>query len=988
MNKLFDINRAIVSISIAKMPDRTEYAMGETAYDLTGIKVLGWRPSGDSFELDPAGLTLEGFTTSSLGRKTCLLVSHEGIAGSAVSTKIRFIVVKESGMRGEWKITHFDGPSFTLNGLSVESTGAATANVSRADTGTLVEVLIEPENGFTLAEGSLRYKKTGEGNNPAQEIPKDEESGQYGFMMPAYDIVLLASFTRIEYWVSASLALRAGTLTLKNMETSDEGTLVPAWLGDTIQVTVQSEYAGLMEPGSLTYTYFDATLGKETGPRDESAVGSNDIADITENRFLMPAGNTSVHCSYTNEVGLTAIDFTTMPAVKIYNVGETALDFDGFQFTKIYGDNHREEVRYSGGQWQLSQDGATWAAYEFIDAHQSFSGFDGKSPFDNTRLGLQPVKLTIDEISSPSFTIEVRNENDNAAAYRIDRSDGGYIQRYYSTLQAAAAAACPPVEGITWGVDNQETIQLLKNIEFNGNPGAGVTKPAIALTSGKHIEIRGGTAAAVTISRAVSGFDSLFKTVSSSSLSLSGKLVLDGGSESESSITAQNALVQVIAGNFTMKGNDVVLQNNKNINGSASGVDITGGTFKMEGGKIFNNNKTSVYTHTNSSNEFNMAGGMIESSDDADTYGVWIAGDANTFKMSGPATVHIKSSIYLNSTNNHVTLEGTLTPQSYIYNGVPNGVPISGIAARFIEHGSQIISSTKQYLAGDRAANRHLFRPQIFGDNGKPAPQLQLTGVTVSFHLAPAEYDDTGAQIAGMNAVETYTFSSTSPQTFEVPSPITGVSLLLQGGGGGGGGGGGSQNGGNGGSAGEVVRVDNLSLSGTYSVQAGAGGTGGQLNEGGSLSFAGNDGGNTTITFPGGDEYIALGGAGGPAHERNAGGNGGNGFNLAEPYPYPLISGSQSQAYTGGAGGGGSFLTLLSTTKYYAAGGGGGGGEGGNGGARGFGGGAGGRYSDVLNNGGNASLYGCGGGGGATGGHGGNGKHGQIVIEFIRYPGQ
>ena len=999
MNKIQDINRAIVSISIEKMPDKTVYEIGETEYDLTGIKVLGWRPNGVAFELEQDSLELEGFNTASLGRKTFVLVSHRGIGGNPIRTNIRFIIVKENGTRGEWGITQFEGGSFRFNGLTVESIGAASANVARANTGAPVDVLVEPENGFMFVEGSLKYKRAGGGEEPNTGITilKDEQD-EYAFMMPPYNIVLEAEFTRIEHTVASSPALRADTLILKNMETGAEDVSVSARLGDRVQVNIQPEYAALLNPSSLTYTYFDARLGKETGPRIDTDLGMN---DITGGIFLMPHGNTSIHGTYLGSQGLFAIDIdynttddNNTPLVLTYNIGATELDFTNFAFTKIYDDQHREMVRYrsegqTGGQWEISLNGgATWGPYIFNNPNQSFSGFDGKIPFDNTRLGTQPVVLKIEGKAAPPFNIIIRNEDNTAAAYRTDQSGGSVIDRYYRTLHEAVEAACPAVVGITWGTANQEVIHLLKDIAFNGDSGVGITSPAISLAAGKHIEIWGGYDGNGTMSRAVSGFGSLFTVNTGSSLSLSGRLVVDGGQADTPAKEATGALVHVNGGTFKMKGADVILKNNYDsyhIAGTSDqrggAVLVSGGSFIMEGGKIIDSK--SSYSNSNvclkGDGQFSMSGGMIENVS-AGNQGVHLSGTC-TFTMSGSATIHIKNPVNDSGTRK-IHLAGTLNPQSYSY----GGITISRIAARLLN-----FSANTQYLAGDIAQNKHLFRPQIFGDNGEPQPRFTVdpTDTTVFHALTFHALTDNETGVDGITAVvETHTFTSTQYSSYQnFPTPITGGSILLQGGGGGGGGGG-SLYGGTGGSAGQVVRIDNHVLYGRYELYVGTGGAGGTSVSTGA-STPGNTGGSTYIIFPDDSVHNASGGAGGASKSTGSyGGDGGNGFNVTTE-PYLPVSGTAAAGANGGSGSG-------TNNTFYSAGGGGGGSGAGvsSGGAGGSGGGSGGPHTvqGVQNGDGHdASAFGCGGGGGAGNsndqyrGNGGSGGAGRIVIEFVLY---
>ena len=253
--------------------------------------------------------------------------------------------------------------------------------------------------------------------------------------------------------------------------------------------------------------------------------------------------------------------------------------------------------------------------------------------------------------------------------------------------------------------------------------------------------------------------------------------------------------------------------------------------------------------------------------------------------------------------------------------------------------------------------------------------------------------------------------------------------ILVVGGGGGGGGGFGA-----GGGAGALIYKTNYQLSsGTFTINIGSGGAGGNTSSGGGIQCSGTNGNDTTfINSLGTTIFNAKGGGGGGAWGSDAGKNGGSGggctnnstagtnisTNIPQDadvfgnaggrdtiYTASIISGgggggaggvgnvgSTAGNGTGGNGGAGKLITITGNNSYYAGGGGGclyktstigtagagGIGGGGNGSAS---------VSSVVNGFNGTANTGGGGGGasgpGGTGGIGGTGGTGVVIIRYL-----
>jgi len=263
--------------------------------------------------------------------------------------------------------------------------------------------------------------------------------------------------------------------------------------------------------------------------------------------------------------------------------------------------------------------------------------------------------------------------------------------------------------------------------------------------------------------------------------------------------------------------------------------------------------------------------------------------------------------------------------------------------------------------------------------------------------------------------------------TFNIKNSIY-CDILIVGGGGGGGGGFGA-----GGGAGALIYKKNYLLSsGTYTINIGSGGSGGNTSLGGGILCKGVNGNDTTIiNLSGTTIFNAKGGGGGGAWGSDAGNNGGSGggctnnntagiavtTNIPQDsdvfgnsggketiYTASIISGgggggagsvgllgSTSGSGNGGNGGIGKIITITGNNIYYAGGGGGCLYKTSTIGTAGIGGlGGGGNGASSVNsavNGFNGTSNTGGGGGGAsgpggTGGIGGSGGSGLVIIRY------
>jgi hypothetical protein len=249
--------------------------------------------------------------------------------------------------------------------------------------------------------------------------------------------------------------------------------------------------------------------------------------------------------------------------------------------------------------------------------------------------------------------------------------------------------------------------------------------------------------------------------------------------------------------------------------------------------------------------------------------------------------------------------------------------------------------------------------------------------------------------------VESFTYTTGTTQTTytKVFSENTLCDILIVGGGGGGG-----KTDAGGGGAGGLIYIQNITLTGTYTIAVGKGGLGGTGS--GSIGVVGGKGGNTSITGTNAN-YVAYGGGGGgyghpskvePSNLGPYGSSGGlgSGDQTRESFNVNTIGqgylgglgvasgeggggggGSGGAGVTGGNGGVGTQVNITGTNLYYAGGGGGGFNPSGTSGGLGGGG------SATYNVGNNATFYGGGGGGG--GGNYGNGGNGFDGIVIIRY---
>ena len=235
--------------------------------------------------------------------------------------------------------------------------------------------------------------------------------------------------------------------------------------------------------------------------------------------------------------------------------------------------------------------------------------------------------------------------------------------------------------------------------------------------------------------------------------------------------------------------------------------------------------------------------------------------------------------------------------------------------------------------------------------------------------------------------------------TINVPSGGVNCDILVVGGGGGG-----AKTDAGGGGAGGLIYVQNINLTGNYTIKVGKGGLGGASAS--LVAIVGNKG--TNSSFEGiNANYIAYGGGGGgygypddvePSNLGPYGSSGGLGTGdiTRETFNVNTVGqgylGGLGTASTGGGGGGGSGgpgensgnggigtqINITGTNIYYA--GGGAAGHTANGASGGLGGGG----SATFNIGNNATYYGGGGGGGGSNwGNGGNGFEGVVILRYL-----
>lgn len=336
--------------------------------------------------------------------------------------------------------------------------------------------------------------------------------------------------------------------------------------------------------------------------------------------------------------------------------------------------------------------------------------------------------------------------------------------------------------------------------------------------------------------------------------------------------------------------------------------------------------------------------------------------------------IQVPTSCYKTSTISWTNLD---TPIYYLFNqtGSPsvtnynNGLSTSYISNNLINGTNYTFSVTAVYAGGS----------------------VQKTSSPLSYSQPATSTYFTGSGYSQSSDVSntTFTFTTTGTLTYNCPTAINTVPILIVGGGGGGGGGFYNlttfiANGGGGGGGGEVVSTTLTIPNGSINVTVGTGGNGG-LGSGGGAGTNGSPGTLSQITGPttiqanpglgglisytsGGGNSGGAGGAGGGSGTTE-GGDGGHGFtsssqtNGFDSYYYT----NTGLQYSGGGGGGGQVIA---------------GGLGGNG----FGGLAGG---NSIVNGQNGQAYGSGGGGAAGSdlgtpiplpGNGGAGRQGIVIF--------
>jgi hypothetical protein len=967
IKQTIDNAAAIVYLEIIDKPERIAYEVGETEYNLEGIKALGKAANGAEIELEADRLILTDFDTGTIGYIDTWVV----VKGGTARALLRLIVVQAGGLTGMYMIEPYDAPKETLNGRQIE-TGSAAASVFFADEGEQLQLFAEPNYGFALVE--LAYIC----DDNRIPIPLNSGiDGKFDFIMPAGSIKLDARFEWADYMVSAAISLKPGVLSLHNERTGKSGASINARRGDSITITFDNTFSA----DSVNYTWYDAGKNSVTGPglyteeekRNYEAAGLS-TTGVTQSGgslvFEMPPGNTTITAQ--SAISASAVEVKNWIDNTAYNTGDSALDLTGFQYIVIYEDSSKIWFRKTAERWESSASGDGWTAFNGITpSTENFSGFDGISPFDSSMAGGQNLIFTLGDISAgiigggepQPLTITVNMEN--AVCMRFDASR--ICERYYTSLQAAITASAG------FQANNQDVITLLKNIDLTSG---------ISLASGKHIELYSDSeeAAPRVIRRGgTSAFGSFFLVESGASLTLSGNLTLDGGAVwaggspdagvVNSGKTATGALVWVNGGTFTLK-NGVMLTKNHNTAGDtgtgnvAGGVYITNGGFTMDGGKI-NFCASSVLAAAVKS----WGGGLYAYKESGATLSVTINGgeiSQNYAKAGGAAAVHGSSAylsmgegsirgnrysegaVYLSNSElkisgraviergdsvflqgGKILIDGILYPPSY----TAGGNTVSGLTAEIEYQGNIIINEDGFFSAGNElqalevlifststytAENKRFFafkRPSQMTDEQwavfEPAFNHPFDHPADEFYsMARAS----GGKISFVSSAgiwdEIHTFTASGTLAFSGDVPAN-ARLLVVAGGGAGGNERDTQMGfaGGGGAGGYYYNAACLLSASSYAVTVGAGGLGGTAYP----NYMGAKGGDSSfgsiITVPGGGYGGGDAAAGFPISGGSGGGggaksNGESTGKLGSEYGNAGANGSRSISGYGGGGGG------------------------------------------------------------------------------------
>ena len=343
----------------------------------------------------------------------------------------------------------------------------------------------------------------------------------------------------------------------------------------------------------------------------------------------------------------------------------------------------------------------------------------------------------------------------------------------------------------------------------------------------------------------------------------------------------------------------------------------------------------------------------------------------------------------VNETSNYVLLSSNLL------------VPL---ILREVGNGSNYVSrlNTALNTSVDNTSNYVLSTSNIL-DN---IMSTKWNNVSTGIHYNPIPITSSPSAITvGTTMTFTYTTETAGTETgqslYTINVPATGIAcdiLII------GGGGGGAKTDGGGGGAGGLIYIQNITLTGDYTIKVGKGGLGGSGT--GDISIVGAKGTNTSFIGTNAN-YTAYGGGGGaygypsevePGNLGPYGSSGGLGDGDTTRESFNVNTAGQGYlgglgTTTGGGGGGsggagvnsgdggiGTQVNITGTNLYYAGGGGGGHKLSGTSGGLGGGG------SATYYIGNNATFYGGGGGGGGDSfGNGGNGFEGIVILRVLSF---
>jgi hypothetical protein len=443
----------------------------------------------------------------------------------------------------------------------------------------------------------------------------------------------------------------------------------------------------------------------------------------------------------------------------------------------------------------------------------------------------------------------------------------------------------------------------------------------------------------------------------------------------------------------------------------------------------------------NSNNNFGDI--KIDTNGDLMINNKFLVGLNNNFDFSNI----IFSNVLLNSSNSLITsindkynsLNTDVIPIGSSNRFITNDIYNRNVNFTGIVNASNIIASNLNVIGDTAVFNTTIYQTeQLQIINDTTATAMIVKQINPNNNIAEFYYNNqsvnvslsgTGNSINNVINDPNYKYAIfTSNGNFTIDKNLI-CDILVVGGGGGGGGGFGA-----GGGAGSLIYKTNYQLSsGTFNINIGSGGVGGNTSSGGGIQCSGTNGNDTTfINSLGTTIFNAKGGGGGGAWGSDTGKNGGSGggstnnstagtavtTNIPQDvdvfgnaggigtiYSASIVSGgggggaggvgnvgSTAGNGTGGNGGAGKLITITGNNSYYAGGGGGcvyktstigtagagGIGGGGNGSAS---------VSSVVNGFNGTANTGGGGGGasgpGGTGGIGGTGGTGVVIIRYL-----